>query len=117
MSDIKFVVNEEKKIVICKLENCKEIACNRLLKYAPSIFYSWDLCKIPDVFSGVARCAPEDEFDVEYGKKLALIRAKRKRGQAINKSLRKAVRMMEREIMDIKKYGIHHIPDLPWDEE
>lgn len=29
-------------------------------------------------YEGVARCHPEDQFDVEFGKKLALERAKRK---------------------------------------
>ena len=117
MSDLKFIVNKEKKLVICRLENCQNIACNRTNKYAEHAYFGWDELKVPNVFTGVARCAPEDDFDEEYGKKLALIRAKRKRGQVINKVIRNAIRIMEREAMELRKRGIHHIPNLPWEEE
>ena len=46
----------------------------------------------------------------EKGKKLALVRAKRKRSKDINKTLYHVIEVMEREIYDLNMYGIHKLP-------
>ena len=49
---------------------------------------------IPDTFIGIAHCSPEDKFDEEYGKKLALLRARKQRAQAVNRALREFVKTL-----------------------
>ena len=45
-------------------------------------------------YVGVAKCSKNDKFDVEFGKKLALTRAKLKKTKAIQKRFDKYVDMM-----------------------
>lgn len=49
----------------------------------------WDNEKyyINDYYIGTAKCHPDDTFDVEFGKRLALARAKQKYQKAVNKSI------------------------------
>ena len=66
----KFYVNEEKGTVVCSVEACLSVPTN------------WDGCVfVPDttlIEKGIAKCAPEDAFDVERGKRIALARAENK---------------------------------------
>lgn len=67
-----YFVNEEKKVVVCKLENCAgSLVCDMCEQGYP---HHPDLV-IADTFIGKAVCAPEDTFDVEIGKKIAYKRA------------------------------------------
>lgn len=43
--------------------------------------------RIKDYYIGKAQCSPSDKFDVEFGKKLALLRAKQKYHFAVQKIL------------------------------
>ena len=49
----------------------------------------WDNEKyyINDYYVGKAKCHPDDTFDVEFGKRLALARVKQKYQRAVNKSI------------------------------
>lgn len=68
----RYFVNEEKKVVVCKLENCAgNLICDMCEKDYP---YHPDLV-ISDTFVGMAKCSDEDTFDVELGKKIAYKRA------------------------------------------
>lgn len=66
----KFFVNEEKRTVACVVEGAL---------HTP---YDWDRSvMIPNATfteRAVAKCAPEDTFDVERGKRIALARAENK---------------------------------------
>ena len=109
-SDIEFKVFEDKKTVVCRIWNCHMTAKNRIHKYTHDVtVYGTE--DIPDVFVGIARCAPEDEFDVEFGKKLALTRAKEKRGKAINEAIYSYIDDIQRGLRDLEKYGIHNVPN------
>lgn len=116
MGDIKFDVNPEKRRVICFLYNCENIALNRIKKYVPcfntEIFAKKYKLKIDPVYVGIAKCAPEDEFDVEYGKKLALTRAKQKRCKAINRVIYDVFDVIDCELNNLDRYGIHIIPSV-----
>ena len=66
----KFYVNKEKGTVVCSVEGSLLVPTN------------WDSCVLVPgatlVEKGVAKCAPEDTFDVERGKRIALARAENK---------------------------------------
>lgn len=51
------------------------------LEFAPNKF------KIAVAYTGRSKCHPDDIFDVEYGKRLALLRAKEKYQKAVEKKL------------------------------
>lgn len=114
MGDIKFSVNEEKRRVICFLYNCDDIAIKRIKKYAPC----FDITKykkklrVDSLYIGVARCAPEDEFDEAFGKRLALSRAKAKRCRAVNNVIYDVLDHMENELDSLDAYGIHDVPEI-----
>ena len=113
MNDITYRVDKENKIVICWLSNCELIPEDRIHKYASIRIYDKDFL-INGTFKGVARCSDEDEFDVEYGKKLALSRAKAKRCKAINEELNRFIKKAEADIARLKKYGIHKVPEIDY---
>ncbi len=89
MEDCKFFVDEEKRTVVCVIENTR----NKVLDFF-NISTIWDratqevtfdpnsvlykkLC-LPERFIGKAVCAPEDEWDEEVGRIIAFDRAKYK---------------------------------------
>lgn len=102
---VSFFVDKEKNIVICKLETQQWVAEDRIMKYAKYAEprdCSW--YAIPAVYYGRAKCAPEDTFDVEVGKKIALDKAKAKRRKAINKALELYKQDLLKDIELIDKY-------------
>lgn len=75
----RFFIDEEKKIVICKLENCHDsVICDMCRKGYPG----HEKMLIDYEFTGKAKCSPEDTFDVEVGKKIAYKRAIAKMAKA-----------------------------------
>lgn len=115
--EVRFIVDKEHGVVVCKLTGCKDIAVSRLDKYMPNYDYYlmgspyWINTDIKDTYTGIARCMPDDEWDEEYGKKLALLRAKQKRGKAVNKVLHMVMNQMACEMDDLRNYGIHKVPE------
>lgn len=115
--EVRFFVDKEHGVVVCKLTGCKDIAVSRLDKYMPNYDYYligspyWLNTDIEDTYTGIARCNPEDEWDEEYGKELALLRAKQKRCKAVNNVLCEVMRQMACEMDDLRIYGIHKIPE------
>lgn len=112
---IKWFINEEKGIVVCKLTDCRTIPADRIIKYAPH-FDLWagtsrTSCIIHDEYTGVAKCSPEDTFDIEVGKNIALRRAKAKRAKAINQAIAQQINYVTREIEILKKHGFSCIDD------
>ena len=68
----RYFVDEKKKIVVCKLENCSNtLICDMCHKNWPG----HEALVIDDVFTGKAKCSDEDTFDVEIGKRIAYKRA------------------------------------------
>lgn len=110
MNDIVYKINKEEGVVVCIITGNGEVALNRLDKYVPHYSWNYGEVMIKDTYIGVAKCSPEDEWDEEKGKKLALVRAKRKRSKDINKTLYHVIEVMEREIYDLNMYGIHKLP-------
>ena len=118
MNDMKFKVDKERGVVVCALYNCRYIAVNRIEKYCNDIIVPVDWMPeeyyIHDTYIGIAKCAPEDEFDEEYGKRLALTRAKVKRNRAINNTIQKYIHKVAINVKRLATYGIHEIREENW---
>ena len=81
-----YYVNENKKVVVCKLQYCEnELICDLCKKGWPG----HEALLIQDTFIGKATCSDEDVFDVEKGKKIAFKRAYAKLTNAKKKTLQK----------------------------
>lgn len=84
--DIRYIVNEEKRTVVAILtvpqtEICDEV-CNIMNKNANRFFVvpsvlATDAILLTGVYRGKAKAHPDDQWDVEEGKKWARIRARR----------------------------------------
>lgn len=91
-SDCRFVVNENKRTVVCIYEGCESTLLNfldentsiRLFRfgYGPRIRTLEDKLCMPNRFIGVATCGEDDEWNEETGKLIAFSRMKDK----LNKS-------------------------------
>ena len=113
-SDLEYIVIPNKGIVVCKIHNCSLIPVLRIMRYTNEASNQVLLSgryEIPDVFIGVARCAPDDEWDEEYGKKLALTKAKSRRCKAVNNAVKQYIRDTEKQLDVLKQYGIREVPD------
>ena len=88
---MEFIVSEENKAVICKLWNCSYAALNRIYRYTNAIVEDEDKYLINNVYVGVATCSNGEEFDFEYGKNLALERARYNKQRAINNIIKQFI--------------------------
>lgn len=109
-NDIEFKIDKKNRLVMCKLKGCQDIAWRRIKKY--SKFEDFRLHKIKSIYIGIAKCRADDEWDEEYGKKLALLRARTKRAKDINRELKNYIQKMQRGIDNISTYGLSNIPDI-----
>ena len=103
---VKFFVDEEKGVVVAKL-----------LKPASVVSNIWDVAETIDVDQkyqdyqdlrlkvfncrGIARCSPEDNFDIAIGKKIALNRLKIKVAKLSHNHLEKAFRQMVKKVTNL----------------
>ena len=88
MEDCNFYVDEEKRTIACVLEGTKDMFhdyCRDKLCISPWCFFSTSIrmrfttsLNMPNRFVGVAKCATDDEWDVELGKKIAYLRLREK---------------------------------------
>ena len=86
MEDCTFYVDEEKRTIACVFENTREM----FAEFIEDKLYIDPWCcfitnkdfgrslKMPNRFVGIARCAPEDTWDKELGKKIAYLRLREK---------------------------------------
>ena len=111
--DIRYKIDKENRVIVCTISGCSNIVLDRIYKYMPhfSSYGDYNRFEIRDRYTGIAKCAPKDEWDEEYGKRLALTRAKIKRCKDINKTVKGTVRMLARECSKLETYGIHELPD------
>lgn len=88
MAEVKtnFKIDKKNRVVVCIIETSAWDVFDKLDKY--DLAYGFDV-KPQDTkrFVGVAKCAPEDEWDESYGKKLAEYRASTKRKNYVNRCL------------------------------
>ena len=103
-NDIEYFIFEEDGVVVCKIWGNSQIALNKIRKHVPWSFVRHiEYYFIKEVYIGEARCHPEDEFDIEYGKKLARDRAKRKREKDVNRMIKKYLKDVRRQLDEIER--------------
>lgn len=79
---IKYVIDEEKRTVVCYMTNCRYDALDALRQIGalcmiaiPTMgckpFFNPNKLLINDVYRGKAKCHPDDEWDVKRGKQIA----------------------------------------------
>lgn len=96
----RFFIDEEKKIVVCKLKGCSNaLICDMCKKNYPG----HEFMVIDDEFTGKATCAPEDTFDVEVGKTIAYKRAIAKLTKAKRRALIDFVEWNKKFIAELDK--------------
>ena len=96
----RYFVDEEKKVVICKLEDCSNaLICDMCNKGWPGHIKM----VIDDVFTGKAQCSPEDTFDVEIGKEIAYKRAVTKLFRAKRRALIDFVEGNKKIVQDLSE--------------
>lgn len=90
-TESKFVVNEEKKVVLCILEcqlNTDKLRHNGVYKYDVTKNCGKTTCF---TVKAVAKCSPDDTFSEEIGKRLAESKAKRMAFKKANVFYKKAL--------------------------
>ena len=106
-NDVQYYINEEKRTVVaiikCDINLPNKIFDRVFVNYQGDVKNSPvangyccynDFC-INKRFVGIAKCSPNDTFNVEFGKKLALQRAKVKKAKAVEKKYFKIVNAIE----------------------
>ena len=109
--EVEYKVNAEKRTVVCIITTVNDVP-NKLAKYglADESYDDYDDIRI---YKGIARCAPEDEWDETYGKRLAEYRATRARQIDVNNDLRKFIKGISRCIDNLYDYGLLKDPHKP----
>ena len=64
-------------------------------------------------YVGVAKCAPEDYFDLDTGKRIAEYRASEKRMRDVNRRLSAAIEEIENKINNLEEHGYIKISKKP----
>lgn len=85
-SDCRFVVNKDKRTVVCIYDNCEDTFINFITENCQLdlSFSPWDnpllekRIKMPNRFIGITTCSMEDEWDEEVGRLIAFSRMKDK---------------------------------------
>ena len=108
MGNVNYIVNKDKRTVACVLSGCEDVAKHRVLKYLRTEncdMFCYDPLYIDNEFVGVAKCAPEDVFDEEYGKRLAFARARQKRDKAVNAVVHETMLHLVNTLNTLNAYG------------
>lgn len=98
--DYRIVVDENKRTVVAYATNIYEDLCNAAVKFGNCAYYLYkDI--VDAIYAeythnglrvvGVAKCDPQDEFNVELGKKLALARLDEKMSRLFLRLSEKAI--------------------------
>ena len=89
---VQYIVKEDERVVICIINGTRnyfsDYMNNRLYNqdYLDSVaLYTEGKYNLKNSYSGVARCAPDDEWNEELGRKIAFNRAKEKLNSAFFK--------------------------------
>ena len=118
MVTTEFIVNEEKRTVVCIITTVDDMA-DRLAKYGLADDQYDDIEDIR-IYKGIAKCCPQDTWDESYGKKLAEWRAARKRQVDINNEIYDYIDSMTERLETLELYGRLKDPTPPkgyWEED
>lgn len=108
---IEYKVNKEKRTVVSIITTINDFS-NRLAKYNLADENYDDNIDIR-IYKGIAKCAPEDEWDESYGKHLAEYRAAKARQIDINTELKKYINGIINCVDNLYEYGLLKEPHKP----
>lgn len=97
----KFYVNEEKRTVVCIISTTNEVI-DRLWKY--DVYIHMGLAEECE-YIGIAKCAPEDIWNENYGRKLAEYRAMEKRRKDVNRKINTYIEITQKKLDNLSAYG------------
>lgn len=110
MSDCKFYVDVTARVIVCVISDVENMLIDFIrerfrwndvdMEYAVDWHFEPKL-RMPHSFMGKAVCAPEDEWDVELGKKIAFSRAKDKCYKSFFKRANLLVQTYDRRLGDM----------------
>ena len=107
-----YKVNEVKRTVVCIITTINDVP-HRLAKYGLADEEYDDIDYDVRIYKGIAKCAPEDEWDEIYGKRLAEYRAAKARQVDVNEELKNYVKGISRCINNLQEYGFVREPYKP----
>lgn len=98
--DCRFIVNEKTKTVVCIFDHCEKTFINYIEHnctlgaaadrkiFGGNSFKLCDLLRMPNRFTGIAKCSENDKWNEKVGRAVAFSRVQR----AVNKSFFKRVK-------------------------
>ena len=104
-----YIINEEKRVVVCQITAIDDLNM-RLVKYGFNPHYNYSKVK---TYRGIARCHPDDVWNVTYGKRLAEYRASKKRVKDVNQEIEKFIDKLQKCSLALVKYGVMKQPRYP----
>ena len=107
-----FIVNEKKRTVVCVMTTINDVPA-RLAKYGLADGDYDDVDFDIREYKGIAKCAPGDVWDAEFGKHLAEYRASKMRKADVNQELQKYIKGIMRCVDNLYDYGMLKEPHRP----
>lgn len=110
MSDCRFYVNEDEKVVVCVIPNTSHMVMDFIwdnfnwadINMSDAIDYRLRKeIRMPNSFMGKAVCAPEDEWNEELGKMIAFSKAKDKCYKSFFKRANSFVQTIDQRLGDM----------------
>lgn len=107
---VQYVVNEDKKVVVCITEVYLDTPMIESNSYSASFYNEMYRERVV----GIAKCSPNDTFDVEIGKQIAYARAENKAYDIARKYVEKTKRDIDNikflcdKFVDKASYCIEH---------
>lgn len=102
--ETRFYVNEKKRTIACVIFTRDEVF-DRCWRYG--IYDSDTVISMPREceYVGVAKCAPEDTWDENYGRKLAEYRAMEIRRKDVNRKINAYIEFANKRLENLNAYG------------
>jgi len=114
MSKVHYIVKKDERVVVCVISDTEDYFMDYMVRHMYEnnhlITGRWhDKYFLKNSYSGVARCAPDDEWNEEIGRKIAFNKAKEKLNNAFFKRAKAYVNAADSEFNQligiINNYG------------
>lgn len=102
--DCNYYINKDVGLIVCSLSG----TCERFIEFmyencsTSMSMRDYDKLMMPNIFYGIARCDKEDEWNEEFGKRLAFNKMKRKIMTSFYKRIKTYFDMQEKRLDDFE---------------
>lgn len=107
-----YIVNKDKRTVVCIMTTVNDIP-RKLDKYGLGDEAYDAIAADIRIYKGIAKCAPEDEWDETYGRRLAEYRAAKARRADVNTELKAYIKNMYGRLDSLRMHGLLKKPYEP----